>query len=80
MTEPTVTIEFETGNAAFDDPSEVERILAVAAREIASGLEILRMDLNGPGSPVGCGGAIADVNGNTVGTWSVSGAERNDPY
>jgi hypothetical protein len=65
-------LELETDNAAFDDPSEIGRILAVAAREIASGLEVLRMDLNRPGTPVRCGGAMADFNGNKVGKWSLT--------
>jgi hypothetical protein len=58
----TITIEFKIGNAAFDDPSEIERILVEAAREIVR-----------PGFPADeDGGVLIDSNGNTVGSWGAT--------
>ena len=51
----TLSIDFETDNAAFvDDPDEAGRIL----RQLAS--EVSEND----------SGIIRDVNGNTIGRWS----------
>jgi hypothetical protein len=60
----TITIEFKIGNAAFDDPSEIERILVEAAREI------VRPDTWFPAGEDG--GVLIDSNGNTVGSWGAT--------
>ncbi len=59
-------MEFDTGNAAFDDgcgPAEVARILRVAAVRIDGGTKQ---------------GVVADVNGNRIGTWSVEYAAEGE--
>lgn len=55
----TITIRLKTGNAAFEDDAEIVRILARVAREYYS---------FGP-QPT----SIRDINGNTVGSVTVTG-------
>lgn len=55
----TITILLKTGNAAFEDDAEIVRILARVAREYYS---------FGP-QPT----SIRDINGNTVGSVTVTG-------
>lgn len=53
-----VTIQFDTGNAAFDDgngPAEAARILKGIAAKLDAGLD---------------SGTVRDSNGNRVGQWS----------
>ena len=55
-----LTIEFQTVNAAFDPPNrknEVAEILRSVAAKVAGGLTE---------------GKVLDVNGNTVGTWTLT--------
>lgn len=58
-----VSINFDTGNAAFDDPGELARIL----RDLADNIDARSAD----------SGDIRDANGNRVGTWEVS-EDRNE--
>ena len=48
-------LEFETGNAAFDETEEISRILRDVARRIETGAT---------------SGKIRDTNGNAVGSFS----------
>ncbi len=57
-------LEIETENAAFEDSGEVPRIL----RELASRLESHAYMTRGEGGGVG---VVADLNGNTVGHWTL---------
>ena len=52
-----ITIEFETDNAAFDNPEEASKILRGISYEL--------MDYG-----YNSNGNIRDSNGNTVGRWS----------
>lgn len=57
-----VKIEFETNNSAFVEPDgsmehEVKRILNVISKKIACGRT---------------GGNILDLNGNSIGSWSLA--------
>lgn len=52
------TLKIETGNAAFENPQEVARILKNLAHDAASELRDMADR-----------GALRDANGNTVGTW-----------
>jgi hypothetical protein len=52
----TVKIEFKTGNAAFEDPGEVSRILREVADRIDDGV---------------VSNSIMDINGNKIGKYSV---------
>ena len=49
-----VNIQFETDNAAFEDPAEASRILHEIAESIAGG---------------STGGGIRDINGNRIGAY-----------
>jgi hypothetical protein len=51
------TLEIEMDNAAFGDPSELSRVLRQCATDVA---DLDRDD-----------GRLRDINGNTVGRWSV---------
>lgn len=62
MEEPVrLTVGLETDNAAFEDPSEISRILGVIGGRVQQALQ-------GEGDS---GGKVRDINGNTVGHWSV---------
>lgn len=52
----TVKIEFETDNAAFEDPTEAGRILRKVSVQIDAGMP---------------SGTIRDINGNRVGKYEV---------
>ena len=47
-------LEIDTDNAAFEDPSEVPRMLREAAKKIEAGT---------------MSGKLRDINGNTCGEW-----------
>jgi len=51
----TLKVEFETDNAAFEDPGEAARILHKIADAIEAGSTL---------------GAIHDINGNRIGSYS----------
>ena len=59
-TKRTFTLDFELKNAAFatreDSEAECERIMLIVANKVSSGDEC---------------GIIRDINGNTVGDWTV---------
>ena len=65
-----ITVDFETGNAAFEDPrAELTRILTGVADRLADG-----------GADTG---TITDANGNTVGHWTFDAPDQNldhDPH
>lgn len=63
----SLTLSFDTGNAAFDDdngPAEAARIL----RNIAQRIEFADAT----------DGSILDINGNRIGQWSVDFPELED--
>lgn len=66
MSEPTFTATIRMGNAAFDDPTELARILRAVADAAA--------DAPDPSSGVHTQ-TIRDVNGNRVGGWKIAEGE-----
>lgn len=62
-----LTIEFHTGNSAFEDnePEETAKLL----RDIASKID--RGDTDGP---------VLDLNGNTIGGWEFDAEQEPDSH
>lgn len=60
----TLNITMDLDNMAFEDPSEVPRILRALANDLqhAGYAAIVNADT----------GTLTDVNGNTVGSWEVT--------
>ncbi len=52
-----ITIKINTDNAAFEDASEVSRIIDSVAKKIRNGKNY---------------GKCMDINGNSVGTWEIN--------
>ena len=51
-------LEFDTDNAAFDDPTEIQRLLGVMSQRIGEGET---------------SGSLFDINGNRIGFYEKSG-------
>ena len=60
-------LEIKMDNAAFDEPTELPRILQDIARRCTGDIEAIAV--NGPRS-------VYDVNGNVVGTFDIIGARK----